>query len=125
VLLLIDTAILIWVLDNSPSLTDKTKKIIEDAGRRLVSSISISEIEIKRSIGKLTIPDLYIEKIFESGFDELSFDFDDAFGLRSLPLHHRDPFDRMLISQATVKGLTILTNDTSFKKYNVSVLLNE
>lgn len=124
-LLLIDTAILIWVLDNSPSLTDKTKKIIEDAGRRLVSSISISEIEIKRSIGKLTIPDLYIEKIFESGFDELSFDFDDAFGLRSLPLHHRDPFDRMLISQATVKGLTILTNDTSFKKYNVSVLLNE
>jgi len=125
VLLLIDTAILIWVLDNSPSLTDKTKKIIEDAGRRLVSSISISEIEIKRSIGKLTIPDLYIEKIFESGFDELSFDFDDAFGLRSLPLHHRDPFDRMLISQATVKGLTILTNDTSFKKYNVSVLLSE
>lgn len=124
-LLLIDTAILIWVLDNSPSLTDKTKKIIEDAGRRLVSSISISEIEIKRSIGKLTIPDLYIEKIFESGFDELSFDFDDAFGLRSLPLHHRDPFDRMLISQATVKGLTILTNDTSFKKYNVSVLLSE
>ena len=124
-LLLIDTAILIWVLDNSPSLTDKTKKIIEDAGRRLVSSISISEIEIKRSIGKLTIPDLYIEKIFESGFDELSFDFDDAFGLRILPLYHRDPFDRMLISQATVKGLTILTNDTSFKKYNVSVLLNE
>ena len=124
-LLLIDTVILIWVLDNSPSLTDKTKKIIEDAGRRLVSSISISEIEIMRSIGKLTIPDLYIEKIFESGFDELSFDFDDAFGLRSLPLHHRDPFDRMLISQAAVKGLTILTDDTSFKKYNVSVLLSE
>jgi len=73
----------------------------------------------------LTIPDLYIEKIFESGFDDLPFDFDDAFGLRSLPLHHKDPFDRMLISHATAKGLTILTNDTSFKKYNVPVVLNE
>ena len=121
--LLLDTMVLIWVLDNSPSLTDKTREIIQDAERRLVSSISISEIEIKRSIGKLTIPELYVEKIFESGFDELSFDFDDAFGLRNLPLLHRDPFDRMLISQATAKGLTILTNDASFKKYNVPVLL--
>ncbi|UCF99484.1 MAG: PIN domain-containing protein [Spirochaetaceae bacterium] len=106
-------------------LTDRSRQLIQDADQRLVSSISISEIEIKRSIAKLTIPDSYLEKIIESGFDELPFDFEDAFGLRSLPLHHNDSFDRMLISQAAVKGLTILANDTSFRRYNIPVVLNE
>ena len=123
--LLLDTAIVIWALLDAPALTENSRKIIQNAERCLVSSISISEIEIKRSIGKLTIPDLYIDKIFESGFDGLAFDFDDAMGLGRLPLHHKDPFDRMLISQASIKGLTILTNDAKFKDYNLSVLLNE
>jgi PIN domain nuclease of toxin-antitoxin system len=122
--LLLDTAILIWVLDDSPLLTATSRQLIRDAGRCLISSISISEIEIKKTIGKLSIPDTYLEKIFGSGFYELAFDFDDAFGLRNLPPHHRDPFDRMLISQAMAKNLTILTNDVSFKDYNVSVMLN-
>jgi PIN domain nuclease of toxin-antitoxin system len=125
VILLIDTAILIWALADSPSLTVKSRKIIEQAAGRLVSSISIAEIEVKRSIGKVRMPDVYVEQIAESGFDELPFDFKDAFELRSLPLHHRDPFDRMLISQARARGLTILTSDVSFKEYNVPVVMNE
>ena len=123
--LLIDTVILIWVLDDSSSLKTSTRKIIQEANNRFVSSISIAEIEIKKSIGKLTIPNSYIQKIFETGFEELQFDFADAYGLGNLPYFHRDPFDRMLISQAVVKGLTLLTNDKIFKKYNVSMLLNK
>lgn len=123
--LLLDTAILIWTLDDSPYLADRSREIIQEADRRLISSISISEIEIKKSIGKLTIPDSYIEKIYESGFEELPFDFVDAHYLGKLPLIHKDPFDRMLISQAIVKGLTLLTSDRIFKDYNVPIFLNE
>ena len=123
--LLLDTAILIWTLDDKLDLTDKSRKIIQEADRRLISSISISEIEIKKSIGKLTIPGSYIEKIYESGFEELPFDFADAHYLGNLPLIHKDPFDRMLISQAIVKGLTLLTSDRVFKEYNVPLFLIE
>ncbi len=123
--LLIDTVILIWILDDSSSLETSAREIIQKADNRFVSSITIAEIEIKKSIGKLTIPDSYIKKIFESGFEKLQFDFDDAHGLGNLPYFHRDPFDRMLISQAVEKGLTLLTNDKIFKKYNVPVLLNQ
>ena len=123
--LLIDTVILIWILDDSSSLETSAREIIQKADNRFVSSITIAEIEIKKSIGKLTIPDSYIKKIFESGFEELQFDFSDAHGLGNLPYFHRDPFDRMLISQAVEKGLTLLTNDKIFKKYNVPVLLNQ
>lgn len=122
--LLIDTCILIWVLDNSSNLTINSKQIIQTADKRLISSISISEIEIKRSIGKLTIPDSYLQKIYESGFEELPFDFSDAYCLGKLPFFHKDPFDRMLISHAIVKGLTLLTNDKIFKKYNLPIILN-
>ncbi|MBA7537894.1 hypothetical protein ES705_30166 [subsurface metagenome] len=123
--LLIDTVILIWVLDDSANLTGSTRQIIQEADKRLISSISIVEMEIKKSIGKLVIPDLYIQKIFEAGFDELPFDFDDAHALGNLPFFHRDPFDRMLISQAIARGLTLLTNDEIFKKYNVPLLLSQ
>ena len=122
--LLIDTSILIWVLSDSSKLTSRTRQMIQEADKNFISSISIAEIEIKKTIGKLTIPGSYIKEIFASGFEELHFDFDDAHGLQCLPLFHKDPFDRMLISQAIAKGLTLLTSDTVFKKYNVPVLLN-
>ena len=122
---LLDTMVLIWILDNSPALTPKTRDMIQHSRKCLVSPISISEIEIKRSIGKLLIADRYVEKLLESGIHELPFDLEDAYGLRNLPLHHKDPFDRMLISQAIAKDLTILTNDRLFKEYNVPVVLCE
>ena len=123
--LLIDTGILIWILDNSSNLTINSKQIIQAADKRLISSISIAEIEIKKSIGKLIIPDTYLQKIFETGFEELQFDFSDAYFFGKLPFFHKDPFDRMLISHAIVKGLTLLTNDKIFKKYNLPIILNE
>ncbi|HDY89486.1 MAG TPA: type II toxin-antitoxin system VapC family toxin [bacterium] len=123
--LLIDTGILIWILADSSHLTINSKQIVQTTDKRFISSISIAEIEIKRSIGKLTIPDTYLQKIFESGFEELPFEFSDAYFLGKLPFFHKDPFDRMLISHAIVKGLTLLTNDKIFKKYNLPIILNE
>ena len=63
--------------------------------------------------------------LFEAGFEESPFDFDDALGLGKLPFFHGDLFNRMLISQAIARGLTLLTNDEIFKKYNVPLLLNQ
>ena len=123
--LLIDTGILIWILADSSHLTINSKQIVQTTDKRFISSISIAEIEIKRSIGKLTIPDTYLQKIFESVFEELTFEFSDAYFLGKLPFFHKDPFDRMLISHAIVKGLTLLTNDKIFKKYNLPIILNE
>lgn len=102
----------------------KSKEIIQKAETCYVSSISVSEIELKRSIGKLDIPSGYVDKIVDSGLDSLSFKIKEAEILWTLPCHHKDPFDRMLISQAIADDLTILTDDSIFKQYNVPVLLN-
>ena len=122
--LLLDACIVIWILADSPDLKRKSKEAIQKAETCYVSSISVSEIEIKRSIGKLDIPSGYVVKIIESGLDSLSFRFKEAEILGTLPYHHKDPFDRMLISQAIANDLTILTDDSIFKQYNVPVLLN-
>lgn len=123
--LLIDTCILIWILEDSDKINANTKNLILNAEKCFVSSISIAEIEIKRFIGKIKIVNNYIDKITESGLISLAFDINDASGLGNLPCYHKDPFDRMLISQAKSKMFTILTSNTIFKMYNVQVLLNE
>ncbi len=123
--LLLDTCIVIWMLGDSPSLKEKTRVHIRKAGICYVSPVSAAEMDIKRGIGKLDIPEEYVVSITASGLEELPYRFGDAEALRELPYHHKDPFDRMLIAQAIATGLTILTDDRVFKEYNVPVLLNE
>lgn len=123
--LLLDTCIVIWMLGDSPSLKKKTRDCIRNAAICHVSPISIAEMEIKRAIGKLEIPEGYTASIAESGLAELPYRFRDAEALRGLPHYHKDPFDRMLIAQAIANGLTLLTDDAVFKEYNVPVLLNQ
>jgi PIN domain nuclease of toxin-antitoxin system len=122
--LLLDTSIIVWVLADHPSLKMETKNIISDAEICYVSSISLAEIEIKKSIGKLEIADDYIVNILESGFELLHYRFEDAGLLGKLPFHHKDPFDRMLITQAITNSTTLLTSDQILKKYDLPVVLN-
>ena len=87
-----------------------------------VSSISVAEIMIKTSIGKLDADFDPNEQIDKAGFTPLDFTGRDAARLKDLPFHHRDPFDRMLIAQSLETGIPILTQDASFARYDCSLL---
>jgi PIN domain nuclease of toxin-antitoxin system len=122
--LLLDTHILIWWLDNSISLADKIKNQISDIDNIVyVSSATIWEISIKQSIGKLKLPGDLLEGLEQCGFEELKINHKHASAAGQLPNFHKDPFDRMLIAQCKVDGLTLMTRDSLLKKYNVGIIV--
>jgi PIN domain nuclease of toxin-antitoxin system len=116
--LIVDTHIFLWALTN-PARIPATKKseIISLANTIYVSAVSIAEIAIKASIGKLVISFDILEMIEKSGFARLDFNCDDAIALKDLPFHHKDPFDRMLIAQSLSRDYSIVTDDDKFSKY--------
>ncbi len=118
---LIDTHILLWYIIGDKRIKKDTKIIIEENSNKIYfSNASLWEIAIKVSIGKLrlkgSLNDLknYLK---EKRFIILEFDFEDLETLLTLPFHHQDPFDRMIVSQAQTKSLEIITNDGIIKKY--------
>jgi PIN domain nuclease of toxin-antitoxin system len=118
---LLDTHVLLWSLNNDPRLSRHHFDIIEAKENLTVSVVSIWEIAIKRSLGKLTTRDDLLGNITRRPIRILPIDEVHALETEQLPLHHRDPFDRMLISQARVEELTILTSDKRFALYEVSL----
>jgi len=102
------------------------RETIEDGGNVVfVSAATIWEIEIKRALNKLkTFEDAVdtIQLVDESGFKRLAIDYDHAREAGRLPLLHGDPFDRMLIAQARLEGLTLATADERIKRYDVPVM---
>jgi PIN domain nuclease of toxin-antitoxin system len=86
-----------------------------------VSAASVWEIAIKRSLGKLTAPDDLPNRIADEGFAWLPVSAAHAWQVRDLPAHHRDPFDRLLIAQALVERLPIITADARLSDYGVEV----
>jgi len=121
--LILDTCVFLWILGDSEKLNLKTKNIIQENSPCYLSSISLAEIEIKRSIGKLEIPDNYRSYIDLSGLKELEYSFEDSVVLNSLTFHHKDPFDRMLIAQALSRNMTIMTSDKIFVKYPLRTII--
>jgi PIN domain nuclease of toxin-antitoxin system len=85
----------------------------------LVSAASIWEIEIKRATGRLEAPGDVGERALDEGFAPLSITFEHALAAGRLPRHHRDPFDRMLVAQASIDGLTLVTADGELSAYEV------
>jgi PIN domain nuclease of toxin-antitoxin system len=121
---LLDTHVLLWWLSDDPRLSAEHREIIaESSNEVLVSSISVAEISLKSSIGKLGVPGDVGDVIRNSGFGELEFATRHALRLRELPWHHRDPFDRMLISQASVDNLIFLSSDPRCREYDVRTAL--
>lgn len=92
---------------------------IERAELIAVSSASVWEIEIKRASGRLIAPRDVAERALEQGFEPVPIRFDHAAAAGLLPLHHRDPFDRMLVAQARVEGMTLATADATLSAYDV------
>ena len=121
--LLLDTHVLIWVLENNPMLSsDARDAIIDGTNMVFVSSVSAWEISIKKAMGKLKVPDNLEEEIALHRFAQLNINFDHAQLAGELPDIHKDPFDRMLIAQAIIEKLTLVTGDSLIPKYDVTVL---
>jgi len=121
--LLLDTHVLLWWLADDHRLSAEHRVLIADASNVvLASAMTIAEIAIKASLGKLEAPDDLLPTLETGGFDELPFESRHADLLRKLPWHHRDPFDRMLIAQAIAEQLTVLTADPHFTAYGVDLV---
>jgi PIN domain nuclease of toxin-antitoxin system len=121
--LLLDTHVLLSLLFEDGRLSAPAHKTMERGDAQLiVSVVSVWEIAIKRSIGKLDAPDDVIERIDEAGARILTITPQHAQATGELPFHHRDPFDRLLIAQAQLEGCTILTGDRAFSAYDVPVV---
>jgi len=120
---LLDTNALIWYLLGNDKITTKLLDTIHSNKNNVYfSSVNIIEISIKVSIGKLKIDDAYLNYLQKSPFIELQLNSTHALKLQSLPFLHKDPFDRLLIAQAKVENLTIITRDKIFKDYEVNIL---
>jgi len=118
--LLLDTNALVrWHLKK---LRPAAVRTVERAELVVVSAISAWEIAIKRALGKLDLKDPVEDLAAQNGFVALPATIRHGDLLRDLPLHHPDPFDRLLIAQALDEGLTILTSDRSFEPYRVPVV---
>lgn len=121
---LLDTHVFLWVLSNPDRLNAKAVKAVQDPNHRVfVSAVSAVEISIKSSIGKLKVPDNLRSEIRSRGLLELPLQYQHGERLSQLPMHHGDPFDRMLIAQAMVEGLTLVTHDQKIKRYSGVKLL--
>ena len=117
--LLLDTHTYLWALSEPNRLSKKQIAAMEDPTNKVyISSISITEIAIKASLGKLELSFDPIDAAERSGFEMLDFSAKDALLLKDLPFHHRDPFDRMLITQAISRKLIIATQDSLIDQYD-------
>jgi PIN domain nuclease of toxin-antitoxin system len=121
--LLLDTHIFLWAISEPARIPDVQRDQIESLANVVyVSSVSVAEIMIKASIGKLNVDFDPNEQITAAGFEPMDFSCRDAMRLGALPFHHRDPFDRMLISQALERRLSVSTQDPAFKRYDCRLI---
>ncbi|MGH7578564.1 MAG: type II toxin-antitoxin system VapC family toxin [Gemmatimonadales bacterium] len=116
--LLLDTQVLVW-WDEGRKLTSAARRAIEAADTVFVSAASAWEVAIKIGIGRLRPARTVEQAAEESGFLELPITFRHAARVAGLPAHHRDPFDRLLVAQAEIEGLTLVTRDPVFERYAV------
>jgi PIN domain nuclease of toxin-antitoxin system len=122
--LLLDTHILLWWIADQSDLPEEARHVIADPEMEvLVSAASAWEIAVKKASGRLEAPEDLELEVARHGFEPLAITFDHARSAGSLPLHHRDPFDRMLIAQARLESLTLVTVDRAFGRYGVDLLL--
>lgn len=121
--LLLDTHALLWWLTTPERLNEQTHEAISDLNNDVfVSAVSGWEIALKSNLGKLSAPDNLQAKVLESGFTLLNVTFSHGVQAGSLPLHHRDPFDRLLIAQAQTEGLLLVTRDARIRQYGLQTM---
>ena len=121
---LLDTNALLWFLDNDKKLSHRARQLIESSSHESFCSIaSLWEIAIKTRLGKLDLGEpfeqMFPEQLHLNRIDILDITVDSLIKLTTLPFHHRDPFDRLIIAQGFVEGLPIISVDTIFDAYGI------
>lgn len=124
--ILLDTHAFMWFVNGDPSLAKKAKEVIESTdNQRFLSVASLWEMAIKINIGKLSLSQPYHlvkQQIEDNDIELLPIEFDHTLQFVSLPLHHRDPFDRLIIAQAMTEAMTVITKDENFKHYPIEIV---
>ncbi len=120
---LLDTqALLLWTTDDR-RLSTRVQRLLGDRRTRaVVSAASVWELAIKQGRGKLRLPDAYFDALFASDVQLLAITDRHALAAGRLPMHHADPFDRMLVAQAQAEGFPLVGSDAAFAAYDVDVI---
>lgn len=123
---LLDTHTFIWFVEGDGQLSQKARQAIEEKGvENFISIASLWKIAIKISLGKLELKTPFSrisEEIVRNGFKVLPITFEDTLTLSNLPFYHRDPFDRIIISQCMYRNLVVLSKDRVFERYEITVI---
>ena len=127
---LLDTHVFLWWITDAPQLPHAVRELIADGGNELyLSAASCWEIAIKARLGKIELParpDAYItDQMSKNAVQGLPIELSHAFQVFHLPLHHRDPFDRMIIAQSQMEKIPIITSDPLISKYRVRTVWNK
>jgi PIN domain nuclease of toxin-antitoxin system len=114
---------MLWALGSPRRLSPTARDAIESPSSEVfASAVSVWEIAIKTATGKLRAPDDLILRANDADFRPLAIEWQHGTAAGALPRHHRDPFDRMLVAQAQLEGLTLVTSDPKIGRYAVAVL---
>ncbi len=118
---LLDTHVVIWWLEDRAKLSSKARDLISDPATAIYVSAAVGwEIGIKKSIGLLETPDNMLEVLAEDRLQVLPITLEHGLAVARLPLHHRDPFDRLMIAQALAEDLVLITRDANVRRYDVA-----
>jgi len=121
---LLDTQLFIWWLNDDIKLSTSVKSLLLNPMNNVaISACSIWEIGIKHKLGKLPVPDRFMEQLQRLPFALIDIDIYHAWKASQFPLHHNDPFDRLLIAQAQLEKRTLLTTDAQLPTYDVTIQL--
>lgn len=120
--LLLDTHVVLWQLSGERPLGDEARAAVAEAEELAFSVVSFAEIGVKAAVGKLVVPDDLDAHVTDAGLRVLGLSTEHALAVAKLPLHHRDPFDRLLIAQARQDGYTLVSADDRVRAYDVGVL---
>ncbi len=124
---ILDTQAFIWWISDSPRLSAHARQVISTAETALFSAASAWEIAIKAGLGRLELPagdlgSFVHDQLAENRFEALPVHLAHALAVHSLPLHHRDPFDRMLVAQSKVLKIPVVTCDSTLAQYEIDVI---
>jgi PIN domain nuclease of toxin-antitoxin system len=123
--ILLDTHVLVWALSSPEKIKPKVQDLLIDSDNIVFFSIAdLGELQIKKSLNKISLSDDFISQLQENGFELLDINYKHIAKLDELPLIHRDPFDRMLAAQTIHENLLLITNDLEIIKYNVKIITN-
>jgi PIN domain nuclease of toxin-antitoxin system len=120
---LLDTHALLWVFDDNPTISSNAREAMNQADIIYASLVSVWEIVIKKALGKLEVTDDLEQAIIKTGVRQLPITLAHILAVGDLPLEqHKDPFDRLLVAQAKVEGLTLITRDVHLGNYGVPII---